>query len=99
MNAARLFDVRFSVKGDRKNFTTGEGSLQFRNAQQRECICGAEAGCERGWEAGEIAARELNTTQLFSLLANRETAAAEDLMRAAVMRAQRAFEERYHPRR
>ena len=51
------------------------------------------------WEACETAARELDTARLFSLLANRETAAAEDLVRAAVMRAQRAFDETYRPRR
>lgn len=47
------------------------------------------------WEACEIAARELHTTQLMTLLAQRETAKAEDLMRAAVLRAHRAFDEMY----
>lgn len=47
------------------------------------------------WEACESAARALDTTQLLTLLAQRETAQAEDLMRAAVMHAQRAFDEMY----
>lgn len=47
------------------------------------------------WEACESAARELNTTQLLSELAQRQTAPAEDMMRAAVTHAQRAFDEMY----
>jgi xylose isomerase len=49
------------------------------------------------WEACEHAARELDTTQLQTHLANRETAKAEDLMRAAVVNAQQWFDEHYTP--
>jgi xylose isomerase len=49
------------------------------------------------WEACEHAARELDADQLRDHLANRDTAKAEDLMRAAVMDAQRWFDEHYEP--
>ena len=49
------------------------------------------------WEACEHAARELDTDQLRDHLANRDTAKAEDLMRAAVLDAQRWFDEHYEP--
>jgi xylose isomerase len=47
------------------------------------------------WEACERAARELETNILLKLLAERETARAEDLMRAAVGNAYRYFDEMY----
>ena len=47
------------------------------------------------WEACETAARELDTKALMDLLAQRETAKAEDMMRAAVVSAQKAFDEMY----
>lgn len=49
------------------------------------------------WEACEHAARELDTTQLHTHLSNRDTAAAEDLMRAAVLNAQQWFDGHYTP--
>ncbi|MBN2137582.1 MAG: hypothetical protein JW720_07240 [Sedimentisphaerales bacterium] len=61
----------------------------------------AEQGIDRvvrsvlSWEACEKAARELDTKALMDLLANRETAKAEDMMRAAVVSAQKAFDEMY----
>ena len=47
------------------------------------------------WEACDKAARKLNEKTLLKLLANRETAKAEDMMRAAVVDAQKAFDELY----
>lgn len=47
------------------------------------------------WEACEAAARSLDTDQLMAYLANRETAKAEDMMRAAVVAAYQAFNEMY----
>jgi len=47
------------------------------------------------WEACETAARELDTDQLLNHLANRETAKAEDLMRAVVVTAHLAFNKMY----
>jgi xylose isomerase len=47
------------------------------------------------WEACEQAAKELNTKALLKALAQRETAIAEDMMRAAVVSAQKAFDEMY----
>lgn len=47
------------------------------------------------WEACEQSARALDCDQLMKFLANRETAKAEDLMRAAVVEAQLAFNEMY----
>ena len=47
------------------------------------------------WEACEKAARELDTAGLMKLLAERETAKAEDMMRAAVVNAQHHFDEMY----
>ena len=44
------------------------------------------------WEACELAAEELDTQQLLRHLAERETAKAEDLMRAAVVNACRHFD-------
>ena len=48
------------------------------------------------WEACETAARELDTKALMDLLAQRETAKAEDMMRAAVVSAQKSFDEMYN---
>lgn len=47
------------------------------------------------WEACEHAARKLDTDQLMSHLANRETAKAEDMVRDAVVAAHKAFNEMY----
>jgi xylose isomerase len=47
------------------------------------------------WEACEQAARKLNTKALLKALAQRETAKAEDMMRAALVMAQNAFDEMY----
>ncbi|MBN1507731.1 MAG: hypothetical protein JW955_12845 [Sedimentisphaerales bacterium] len=47
------------------------------------------------WEACEKAAKELNTKALMKALAQRETAQAEDMMRHAVVSAQKAFDEMY----
>ncbi|HWT80331.1 MAG TPA: xylose isomerase, partial [Candidatus Methylomirabilis sp.] len=47
------------------------------------------------WEACEQAAREVDAKALLDCLAARETARAEDLMRAAVVSAQRHFDEMY----
>ncbi len=61
----------------------------------------AEQGIDRvirsvlSWEACEKAARELDDKQLMNHLINRETAKAEDMMRAALVTAQKAFDEMY----
>jgi xylose isomerase len=47
------------------------------------------------WEACEHAARNLNTTQLLKLLANKETGKAEDMMRESVVDACAYFKEVY----
>ncbi len=47
------------------------------------------------WEACAKAATELDTKQLLKHLANRETAKAEDMMRAAVVSAQKHFDQMY----
>jgi xylose isomerase len=47
------------------------------------------------WEACEKAAKELDTKALMAVLAKRETAKAEDMMRAAVVSAQHHFDEMY----
>lgn len=47
------------------------------------------------WEACAKAAKKLNTKALLKALAKRETAKAEDMMRAAVVHAQNAFDEMY----
>ena len=47
------------------------------------------------WEACERAANELDAKALLAHLAARETAKAEDLMRAAVVSAQRHFDRMY----
>ncbi|HOJ77188.1 MAG TPA: xylose isomerase [Bacillota bacterium] len=47
------------------------------------------------WEACAKAAQQLNTKELMQYLANRETAKAEDMMRAAVVNAQKSFDEMY----
>ncbi len=47
------------------------------------------------WEACEKAARELDTAGLMKVLAKRETAKAEDMMRGAVVNAQGHFDEMY----
>jgi len=48
------------------------------------------------WEACENAARELDTNALMAALAARETAKAEDMMRAAVVSAQKEFNAMYN---
>ncbi len=61
----------------------------------------AEQGIDRvvrsvlSWEACEKAARELDTAGLMKVLAKRETAKAEDMMRDAVVAAQQYFNETY----
>jgi len=61
----------------------------------------AEQGIDRvvrsvlSWEACEKAARELDTAGLLKVLGKRETAKAEDMMRDAVVSAQRYFDEMY----
>jgi len=47
------------------------------------------------WEACEKAAKELDTNALMDVLTKRETAKAEDMMRAAVVNAQKQFDELY----
>jgi xylose isomerase len=47
------------------------------------------------WEACEMAAEKLDTKQLMTLLANRETAKAEDLIREAVVAACGFFKQMY----
>jgi xylose isomerase len=47
------------------------------------------------WEACEKAAEELDTKELMAVLAKRETAKAEDMMRHAVVSAQKHFDQMY----
>jgi xylose isomerase len=47
------------------------------------------------WEACDKAAAQLDTKQLMKYLQKRETAKAEDMMRAAVVDAQKAFDQMY----
>jgi xylose isomerase len=47
------------------------------------------------WEACDKAAASLDVKKLMSNLANRETAKAEDMMRAALVDAQKAFDQMY----
>ena len=47
------------------------------------------------WEACEKAAKKLDTKALMAVLAKRETAKAEDMMRAALVAAQKYFDEMY----
>jgi xylose isomerase len=47
------------------------------------------------WEACAQTARELDTDALMKALTHRETAKAEDMMRHAVVSAQKAFDEMY----
>ncbi|MBD3343889.1 MAG: xylose isomerase [Chitinivibrionales bacterium] len=47
------------------------------------------------WDACEQAAAEVDEKQLMEFLKNRETAKAEDIMRAAVVNAQKKFDEMY----
>jgi len=47
------------------------------------------------WEACEKAAKELDTKKLMKVLAKRETAKAEDMMRAVVVKAQGYFDKMY----
>ena len=62
----------------------------------------AEQGIDRvvrsvlSWEACETAARQLDDTLLMETLINRETAKTEDMMRGAVVSAQKAFDEMYN---
>jgi xylose isomerase len=61
----------------------------------------AEQGIDRvvrsvlSWEACEKAAKELDTKALMGVLAKRQTAKAEDMMRAAVVSAQKHFDKMY----
>ena len=61
----------------------------------------AEQGIDRvvrsvlSWEACEKAAKELDTKALMEVLAKRQTAKAEDMMRGAVVAAQKYFDEMY----
>jgi xylose isomerase len=61
----------------------------------------AEQGIDRvvrsvlSWEACEKAAKELDVKTLMAVLAKRQTAKAEDMMRAAVVAAQQYFDQMY----
>jgi len=61
----------------------------------------AEQGIDRvirsvlSWEACDKAARELDTAALMDVLSKRQTAKAEDMMRHAVVTAQKHFDEMY----
>ncbi len=61
----------------------------------------AEQGIDRvvrsvlSWEACDKAAKALDTKKLMAFLVKRETAKAEDMMRAAVVAAQKSFDEMY----
>jgi xylose isomerase len=61
----------------------------------------AEQGIDRvvrsvlNWEACEKAAKKLNTKSLMNALVKRQTAKAEDMMRQAVVAAQKYFDEMY----
>ena len=61
----------------------------------------AEQGIDRvvrsvlSWEACDKAAASLDTAKLMKYLQNRETAKAEDMMRAAVVAAQKSFDQMY----
>jgi xylose isomerase len=61
----------------------------------------AEQGIDRvirsvlSWEACEKAAEELDTKALMNVLTKRETAKAEDMMRGAVVAAQKHFDDMY----
>jgi len=48
------------------------------------------------WEACAIASREIDTAALMHKLENRETAQAEDMMRSALVSAQKHFDDMYH---
>ncbi len=62
----------------------------------------AEQGIDRvirsiiSWEACDRAAEELDTDTLLALLVKRETAKAEDMMRGALVAAQKYFDEMYN---
>jgi len=101
------FDIDHGVRVNGMNIAIA-GLLQEKgfsrwkgHDMQTRAYDNAKQGIERvirsvlSWEACEKAARELDTSELMKALAKRETAKAEDMMRAAVVDAQKYFDQMY----
>jgi xylose isomerase len=69
--------------------------MQVRPYDNREQALDRVVRSILGWEACSIAEREMDRAQLLAYLADRETAKAEDLIREAVVNANRHFDRLY----
>ncbi|MBD3320587.1 MAG: xylose isomerase [Chitinivibrionales bacterium] len=97
-HGTRINGMNIAIAGLLKNagFKRWKGHDMQTRAYDNE-----EQGIDRvvrsilSWDACEQAAAELDEKQLMTLLTKRETAQAEDMMRAAVVNAQKKFDEMY----
>jgi len=97
-NCARINGMNVAIAGliQQAGFNRWKG-----HDMQTRAYDNAEQGIDRvvrsvlSWEACETAARELDTKALMAALAQRKTARAEDMMRAAVVAAQGYFDKMY----
>ena len=98
VTAARVNGINIAITGliQQAGFSRWKG-----HDMQARAYDNAEQGIDRvvrsvlSWEACEKAAKELDTAGLMKVLAKRETAKAEDMMRAAVVSAQGYFDKMY----
>jgi len=97
-NGARINGMNVAIAGliQQAGFARWKG-----HDMQTRAYDNTEQGIDRvvrsvlSWEACEKAARELDAAALMDVLARRETAKAEDMMRAAVVAAQGYFDRMY----
>ncbi|HRU39937.1 MAG TPA: xylose isomerase [Candidatus Goldiibacteriota bacterium] len=97
-NGARINGMNIAVAGliQKAKYSRWKGHDMQARAYDNEA-----QGIDRvvrsilSWEACEAAARELDYKLLNKLLVNRETAKAEDMMRSAVVYAQKWFDKNY----
>jgi len=99
------FDIDFGVRVNGFNVTLARLFLDagyerwFGHDMQPRPYDNEEQATDRvvrsilSWEACEQAARKLDSQALLKCLSERKTAIAEDIMRAAVMEAQKAFDD------
>lgn len=98
-NGARINGMNIAVAGliKQAKYSRWKGHDMQARAYDNE-----EQGVDRvirsilSWEACERAAADIDYKKLNTVMVNRETAKAEDIMRAAVVDAQKAFDKMYN---
>jgi xylose isomerase len=97
-NPCRINGMNIAIAGlmQKNGYTRWKGhDIQPRPYDNEEQAVDRLVRSILNWEACEDAARQLDETQLMKHLGARETAKAEDMMRAAVVYAHKCFDEMY----